>query len=174
METMQGKPIKGETMQGKTTETFADIVNRLVPRNISLAKLSREADIEYSYFHSLMNGRRKSKDAPEGDEGRVLRPSPDKGMSTLSALERMGVIVSTEDRERMITACLPVPAGYRLISDERLLEERPEAGTGSSSLRFVGKWSQMDPDEQRLLADIIEAWAEKKQKERQQSEEADE
>ena len=160
METMQVRPAKGETMQ----ETFADIVNRLLPRNISLAKLSREADIEYSYFHSLMNGRRKDKDAPEGDAGRILRPSPDKGMSTLSALERLGVAVGTEDRERMLTACLAVPMGYRLISDGRLLEGTPEAG----GLRYISGLSQMAPGEQKLLADIIEAWAEKKQRDEEQ------
>ena len=102
METIQARPTRGDVMQ----ETFADIVNRLLPRNISLAKLSREADIEYSYFHSLMRGRRKDKDALEGTADRILRPSPEKGLSTLNALASLGVTISIEDGEHMATACL--------------------------------------------------------------------
>ena len=153
-------------------ETFADVVNGLLPRSLSLAKLSREADIEYSYFHGLMQGRRTY--VVEGETvKRVLRPSPEKGLQTLAALERRGVRVTQTDRERMVTACLPVPTGYRLISDERLLEENPEAGISGSNLRFVGKWSQMNPDEQKLLGDIIEAWAEKKQQNEKQQQNED-
>ena len=141
-----------------TQETFADIVNSLIPRNISLAKLSREADIEYSYFHSLMNGRRKDKAAPPGDEGKILRASPPKGMAVLNALERLGVPVALDVRERMVTACLPVPEGYRLVSDARLQEN------GLGGLLFSSGLADMNPDELRLFGDIIEAWTEKKRR----------
>ena len=59
---------------------------------------------------------------------------------------------------------LAVPMGYRLISDGRLLEGNPEAG----GLRYISGLSQMAPGEQKLLADIIEAWAEKRQRDDEQ------
>ena len=138
-------------------ETFADIVNRLMPRTLSMAKLSREADIEYSYFHGLMQGHRTY--VVNGIETkRALRASPEKGLATLDALARLGVSVAQTDRERMVTACLPVPEGFKLITDAEDGREAPEPGDYSVS--YTPKWEQLTGGEKRMFGKIIEAWTE--------------
>ena len=138
-------------------ETFADIVNRLIPRSISLARLSREANIEYSYFHGLMQGHRTFvKDGAEVE--RTLRASPTKGLQTLDALAQLGVRVTQEDRERMVTACLPVPEGFKLITDVEGSGGAPEPS--DYNLSYTSKWEQLTGGEKRMFGKIIEAWTE--------------
>ena len=91
--------------RGYGMETFADVVNRLLPRSISLAKMSRLADIDYSYMHGLMNGGRK---------GKVLRPTPEKGLRVLAALEKLGVTVTEQNRMAMMEACVDLPQGFHV------------------------------------------------------------
>lgn len=141
-------------------DTFADVVNRLLPRSLSLAKLSREADIEYSYFHGLMQGRR-TYIVQEEPVKRVLRPSPEKGLRTLDALERLGVHVTQEDRERMVTACLSVPEGFKLVSDapgNSVGKQAPQIE--GYDLLYTSGWEQLTGGEKRMFGRIIEALTE--------------
>lgn len=141
-------------------ETFADIIKHLIPKGLSLAQLSRDSDIEYSYFHSLMRGHREYAVAGRAEkERRPLRSSPKKGMQTLDALARRGVRVTQHDRERMITACLDVPEGYRVVAN-------PAEGDGPElkdyDLLSVSGWEDMTGEERRMFGELMQAWATRK------------
>ena len=145
-------------------ETFADIINRLMPRKLSMAKLSREADIEYSYFHSLMQGHRtfkKDVDGEEVEEERPLRAKPDKGLAALDALERLSVRITEEDRARMITACLPLPAGYRVMRDNAM-GEGSEPRAADYDLLFASGWERMSSEDKEMFGELMEAWTARK------------
>ena len=156
-------------------ETFADITNGLIPRGktgkltISLAELSRNADIEYSYFHGLMQGHRRYVINGEPVD-KPLRPSVEKGLQTLDALERLGIRISPTDRERMITACLDVPCGFKLVatsdhgrggsSTEERRDREPQLE--DYDLLSASGWEQMPHEEKQMFAEIIKAWTARK------------
>lgn len=110
---------KPETI-GKA-ETFRQIVERLQPSNVALAKLSRAADIDYNYLLKLMRDTRP---------GKTIHPKPDKGEDVLNALEeKFNVAVTDDDRLAMVNACVAPPEGYRIVREENAIIYQTEEQT---------------------------------------------
>lgn len=102
------------------TETFRQIVERLQPSNVALAKLSRAADIDYNYLLKLMRDTRP---------GKTIHPKPDKGEDVLNALEeKFKVAVTDDDRLAMVNACVAPPEGYRIVREAHAITYETNEG----------------------------------------------
>lgn len=101
-------------------ETFREIVERLQPPSVALAKLSRAADIDYNYLLKLMRDTRP---------GMTLHPKPDKGEKLLDALQnKFGVTITEADRMAMLNACVSPPEGFRLVPEAHAITYDTDEG----------------------------------------------
>jgi hypothetical protein len=101
----------------KDTDTFGEMVMKRIPESLSLAQLSRNADIDYAYFHGIIRGRRGN---------RPLRPSIEMAQKIIAAMQNERAWITPHDELMMLNAVVDLPEGYQLSREDEVNNQQQD------------------------------------------------